>query len=549
MAHDKADVKKSRTKLFFAGVFILTAANLVIKLSGLLFKVPMNYIVGDTGMGYYGSAYSIYTFLYMLSTAGLPVAVSIMVTESRQTGRREQVKRIFRTALFLFFLIGLAGSGAMLLFADELAVLIGAQRSVYCIIAIAPTLFFICISGAYRGYFQGYGQMLPIALSQLIEALGKLFLGIGAALYAIRMGFGIHVTAAYAVAGVTVGSLLGMLYLMAAKLFFKPDLYDELSAIDCRCCKSSASTGAILRRFAAISLPVTVSSSVMSLSGMIDTVLIQRMLQLSGMGQEEAVTLYGNYTSLAVPMFNLPPVLIYPITCALIPLLTSARASGDGKQTTTIVTSAIRVSVLIGVPCAFGMSALACPILRLFYQDASADVASPLLTLLAPSSLFVCLLAVTNAVLQATGRERKPVVSMLAGAAVKTVSGVILVRYFGMTGAPISTFLCYFTAAIMNFVFVLRDTKIRPAMAQMFMKPLVGGLGCGVAASVGYGMLSLRFSEAVSTGIAIGVGGAVYVGIILCTKAVDREDMAFLPEKFMPRRHFNKIKIRKHSRS
>ncbi len=541
MAQGNADVKKNGTRLFFSGMFILAAANLVIKLSGLLFKVPMNYIVGDTGMGYYGSAYSIYTFLYMLSTAGLPVAVSIMVAESRSAGRCGQVNRIFRTALLLFFVIGMAGSGAMLLFADGLSSLIGAERSVYCIIAIAPTLFFICIAGAYRGYFQGYGHMLPIAVSQLIEALGKLILGIGGALYSIRMGFGIHITAAYAVAGVTVGSLFGMLYLMAAKIFFRPSLYDEITASADR----GLSTGAILRRFATISLPVTVSSSVMSLSGMIDTVMIQRMLRLSGMGQEEAVTLYGNYTSLAVPMFNLPPVLIYPITCALIPLLTCARASADHRRASAIVTVAVRAAVLIGVPCAFGMAALACPILRLFYQDASADAASPLLTLLAPSSLFVCLLAVTNAVLQAYGREGKPVLSMLAGAVVKTVSGVILVGWMGMKGAPISTFLCYFTAAMINFAFVLRYAALRPSMSRMFMKPLLGGIVCAATASVGYGLLSPHLGEAAGTAAAIGLGAVAYAAVIVLTRAVDGEELAVLLRKYFPRTKLTKFNKRK----
>ncbi|MBE6598789.1 MAG: polysaccharide biosynthesis protein, partial [Ruminococcaceae bacterium] len=362
MAYDKADEKKgrcakNRTKLFTKGVFILTAANIVIKLAGLLFKVPMNYIVGDTGMGYYGSAYSIYTFLYMLSTAGLPVAVSIMVAEGRSAGRFMQVRKVFRTALLIFCAVGCVGSGAMLIFAGRLAALIGSEPSVFCIAAIAPTLLFICISSAFRGYFQGCEAMIPIAVSQLIEALGKLILGIGAALYSIRMGYGIHVTAAYAVSGVSVGSLIGMLYLMAAKLFFRDPREGEGLHVSAE----TTSSAALLKRFAAISLPITVSSSVMSLSGMIDTVLIQRMLRLSGMGQEAATTLYGNYTSLALPMFNLPPVLIYPITCALIPLLTSARAVVDMKQTGRLVTSSLRAAVLIGMPCAIGLASLSYP--------------------------------------------------------------------------------------------------------------------------------------------------------------------------------------------
>ncbi len=508
---------------FTSGVVLLAVCNLLIKVSGLLFKVPMNYIVGDTGMGYYGAAYSVYTFLYMLSTAGLPVAVAMMVAEARSVGRFLQVKKVFRTALLVFLLLGIAGSGVMLLFASPLSRLIGSEGTVYCITAIAPTLFFICIASAYRGYFQGEGQMAPLAVSGLLEALGKLILGIGAALWSIRRGYPIHITAACAVTGVTVGSLLGMAYLILRKGLRRDALPEDVTPTP-----ETTPISAILRRFLAVSLPITVTSSVMSLSGMIDTVMIQRILQASGLSGEEAVALYGNYTSLAVPMFNLPPVLIYPITCALIPILTSARASGDRKKASGVITTSLRGAVLTGIPCAFGMAALAHPILRLFYHPSSAGEAAPLLTLLAPASLFVCILAVTNAVLQASGREGLPVISMLAGAVVKSVSGVILVGQFGMSGAPISTFLCYFTAAAMNFVFVLRTTGVNIDWGRTFMKPLLGGGACALTAYVGYVKISALLSPTVSTLAAILLGGGVYIGVILFTGTVTAEELALL---------------------
>lgn len=541
MSCEKPDVKnkpkvKNQTKLFFSGVFILTAANLIIKVAGLLFKVPMNYIVGDTGMGYYGSAYSIYTFFYMLSTAGLPVAVSIMVAESRSTGRFEQVKKIFRIALLLFLLIGAAGGGVMLIFADRFAEIIGSEPTRFCILVIAPTLFFICVSSAFRGYFQGYQQMLPVAISQLIEALCKLILGVAAALYSIKMGYGIHITAAYAVSGLTIGSLIGMIYLMLSKMLFQPAEYDAEYLETVGYQNSIQPASAILKRFAVISLPITISASVMSLTNMIDTVLIQRLLQLSGMAQEEATTLYGNYTSLAVPMFNLPPILIYPITYSIVPILTSARASVDLKKTKKIVESSLRVAVLIGIPCAFGLAALAEPILSLFYKQASAHSAAPLLVLLAPSSFFVCLLAITNAILQACGRAGKTVISMLVGAVLKVISSIVLIRFIGMSGAPISTFICYFAVTVMNFFYVIKYTSIKPDFVGMFMKPLLGGTVCAAAAYGGYLFLSSHLPSKISTLAAVGLGAAAYLAIIVLTKAVTKEDMEFVPGR-------NKIEI------
>ncbi len=539
----KTPKSKKQARLFFSGVFILTAANLLIKAAGLLFKIPMNYIVGDMGMGYYSSAYSVYTFLYMLSTAGLPVALSIMVAECRAVGHIAEIKRVFRMALFLFFVIGIAGSGSMLLFSGELSSWIGSEPTVYCLIAIAPTLFFICVSSAYRGFFQGYQRMLPIAVSQLIEAFCKLILGIGGALYSIRMGYGIHITAAYAVSGISIGSLIGMVYLITAKLFFREEKEDEITVEIKSKENRHLSSFAVLRRFAVISVPITISAAVMSISGMIDAVLIQRLLQMTGMAQEEATALYGNYTSLAVPMFNLPPVLIYPITCAMIPLLTASRAEEDAVRTRGIAESSLRAAVLLGMPCAFGMSALSHPILRMFYKNSSAYTAAPLLSLLAPASFFVCILAVTNAILQACGKAGKPVISMLAGSVVKIVSEAVLVRLIGIRGAPLSTFLCYFTASLINFVFVIRCTGLRPNFAKMFLKPLLGGFACGGAAFGAYTLLYPFLSEKSSTLAAIIMGAGAYCLVVLLTKCVEKTDLRFLPGRNMLKKSLRKHRL------
>ena len=199
---------KSNTSLFFSGVVILTAANLIVKIIGLLFKIPMANTFGDEVMGYYNSAYAIYTFFYMISTAGLPVAVSIMIAESRAKGKLKQIKRIFTVTVGLFFLIGLAGM-AMMFFGSGWysADVLKAEPTKYSIMVIAPMLFLICISSAIRGYFQGFQQMMPTAVSELIEAFCKLAVGIALAAYAAdRYPGQYHIIAAYAAIGLTVGA-------------------------------------------------------------------------------------------------------------------------------------------------------------------------------------------------------------------------------------------------------------------------------------------------------------------------------------------------------
>lgn len=531
MGNKSGKAVKNSTKLFFSGVVVLTVANLLVKVIGLLFKIPMNTVVGDEGMGYYTSAYTIYTFFYMISTAGLPVAVSIMISESRSKGQLSQIKKIFRTTVGLFFVVGLVGMIAMFAGAHSFAGMLKAGPTYVCIMAIAPTLFFICISSALRGYFQGFQQMVPTAVSELIEAICKLALGIIFALYALDQGYRIHIVAAYAAAGLTIGAGLGMIYLCVTKLLFKESAYTEEFVSEVGVSNEVDPSGKILKRLITIALPITISASVMSLTNMIDMVIVQRLLQDNGMTQEMATTVYGNYTTLAVPMFNLPPVLIYPISAAIIPLLSVAKNQGDPSRSRTIMESSLRVAVLIGVPCAFGMSALAEPILNLFYRvPESIEMAAPLLRILAPSTLFVCILSVTNAILQACGQERKPVISMLAGAAVKLVSNYFLIQIIGMKGTPISTFLCYLTVTCINFTFVAKYANIIPNIRRVFLRPFICGIICAASALGAYTLYAGFVSPKLATIAAIATAGIIYVLLIFLLKAVTAEDIKLLPK-------------------
>jgi stage V sporulation protein B len=153
-------------------VAVLTLSTLVVKLIGLLYKIPMMRYLGEEGMGYFNSAYEIYTFFYILATAGLPVAVSILVAERAEKGSLLGVKRIFSVSLALFVVLGLAGTAVLYFGAEKFSELIENSGALLSIAAIAPMVLFVCVSSAVRGYFQGHQNMLPTAISQIIEAAG-----------------------------------------------------------------------------------------------------------------------------------------------------------------------------------------------------------------------------------------------------------------------------------------------------------------------------------------------------------------------------------------
>lgn len=510
---------------FAAGVAVLTVSNLLTKAMGLIFRIPMNRLMGDTAMGYYNAAYSIFTFFYMLSTAGIPVALSILVARARTESDQTQIRRIFHTALWLLMTIGIAGSAILLFFSSSLAKSIGAPPAAWCIVIISPTLFFICIASALRGYFQGLSCMGPTAVSQLLETGGKVIIGLLCGGYALHCGFSSAIVAAYAVVGLTLGTALGMLYLVIVKCLhnpviavsdFQPQSYQE-----------------ILREFARIAIPVTVSSSVMSLTNMIDTAMIQRLLQAAGMTQEAATAAFGNYTSLAVPLFNLPPVLIYPIAYAVVPRITGYKVAGQVQNLQDCVIASIKITAWIGMPCALGLSVMAKPILLLLYRPESATVAAPLLTLLAPSSLLVCMLAITNSVLQAYEKAKMPVYAMLAGAAMKMIASILLIPRYGIVASPIGTFLCYAVVCIINLYNTVAVTGCKLSTG-IFLRPAIAS---GIAVAGAYTVYTVCEQYVVQSWFTYGLALTfsilfaivVYIPILWLTGAVEHTDIAFLP--------------------
>lgn len=504
-----------------AGVAALTISNLITKILGLVFKIPMNRLMGDTAMGYYNAAYSIFTFFYMLSTAGIPVALSILVARAKAEEGSSQLKRVFRTALFLLTAIGILGTAILAWFADALANGIGAPPAAWCITVIAPTLFFICIASALRGYFQGLSCLVPTAVSQLIEVAGKVVIGIAFGVYALSLGFSPAITAAYAASGLTIGTALGMLYLVITKcLYREKTVPDRVPPQTYR---------RIFAAFAAIALPVTVSSSVMSLTNMIDTALIQRLLQSAGLTQEAATAAYGNYTSLAVPLFNLPPVFVYPIAYAIVPRITGYQATGENAKLRECVVSVLKIASWIGIPCALGLSALSKPILTLLYRADSAAIAAPLLTILAPSSFLICLLAVTNSVLQATGKAYLPVIAMTAGAFVKIAASFWLIPHIGIAASPIGTFLCYAVVCMVNLCCTAATVKGRLPVAKILLRPTMAACVAVGAAVAVYTACENHLPLLFALVFAILTAMIIYFPVLWATGAIEKTDVVWLP--------------------
>ncbi len=520
---------KPKTNRVLFGVIALTFSNILVKVIGLVLKIPLHSMLGGEGMSYYEVAYEIYVWLYTISTAGLPVAVAMMIAEDRAKGNLKEAKKIPRVVVLLFIVIGLVGMSVMIFGSRLFAQAYKIDNSYLCIMAIAPTLFFVCIASALRGYFQGYQNMYPTAVSEVIEAAGKLVVGVLLANYAIRQGYPSYKIAAYAILGLTIGVAAGMFFLVICKFFFNEGRYNELIVEQDLPVRSDKQ---LIKELVVIAIPIMLSSSVMSLTNVFDGMITSRQLQSIGYTAESAREIFGNYKTLAVSMFNLPPALIYPISYSITPLLSGVVASGSKEKATQIMNGSLRIAALISIPCALGMSVLSEPILELFFNQAASEMVAPLLSVLSISVFFVGMLAITNSILQAHRFERKPIISMIAGSAVKLISSTVLIGTpsIGMYGAPIGNCLCYLTIMLFNFGFIAKHIRFTPSLKTVLIKPFVASLFCALAAIGSFKLFSVFISGKITVLLAIATAAVVYLFMIFIIKAVTKDDIMLLPK-------------------
>ncbi len=524
-----AEGKQSNPKkVFFGGVLLLSLSTVLVKLIGFLYKIPMLSYLGTVGMGYFNSAYEIYALFCVISTAGLPVALSVLISASLAKGNHGEVQKIYRGALAVFLTVGSLGSAVMLLFAKQFCAMIRSEHAYACILSIAPTVFFVCLSSALRGYFQGHQRMLPTAISQVIEAVGKLGFGLLLARYALEQGYQTPTVAAFAGAGLTLGTVCSTGYLLFEKLRTK-----EAPAPAQILPVETLSYRSIWKSLSRLSIPMTLGASVVSLTKLVDMTMILRRLQAIGYTEALANEAYGSYTTLALSLYGLLPTLVNSVALPLVPMLSAAIARGDQEKQAQMVGISYRLTALFAIPSALGLSAFASPLLQmLFGNDAQAvAIASPLLSCLGVSVFLSCMITATNSVLHAYRVVNRPILALLAGAAVK-----VLIAYFlignprvAMMGAPISTFFCNAVVVLFNLGFVEKYCKA-PSVSSTFLRPF---LAAAVAIGSSYALQRVLV-------IAFGAGKlwtllsllfAVFAyGLFACLfGAVQKEDILSLP--------------------
>ena len=510
---------------FMGGAAILAAAVAVTKLLGAVYKIPLGNLLDSEGMAHFYAAYNIYSLLLVLSTAGLPVALSRLVAGAAARRQYGAARRGFRVALALLAAVGAACSAVMCAAPGLLAGWLHDEAAADAIRALGPAVALVCVSSALRGFGQGLGDMLPTAAGQVTESAGKLVIGLALCLVLLRRGVPSSLCAAGAIGGVTAGAALGLCVtaLLTRRRCRLPEVRDV-----------PPSRRETLRRLLAVGVPITVGAAGMSLITLLDQALVTNTLRDTlGYSAAETSALYGEYT-FGMTLFMLPPSFIYPVSVSLMPAITAALSRRDRKAAGRAAGAALKLTTLAALPAGVGLSVLAEPILLLLYPAVpdTARAAAYHLTFLGLACVFVCLMVATNGVLQAYGKPVVPVVTLLCGGAMKIVTNYLMVGDpdTGIRGAAVSTLYCYALIVALNLMAIARYVPERPGYIGLFAKPLLLTAVMALAARSSYALLLRVLPERWAVLPAILIAAAVYVLLALATGAVTRQELLSLPK-------------------
>ena len=517
---------------YLHGAAILTAGVLIMKILGFLYKMPVANIIGPDGYSMFMQTYNVYNVFLTLSTAGLPIALARMISEANAEGRPMQVRSTFTVAWWTFLVIGLLFSLVMLLFPETIASrILHNPPAAMSIRTMAPSVLLVCLVSAYRGYCQGFGNMIPTTVGQVLEVLVKVMVGLALAWLVMRGGRGKPMGSAAAIFGVTAGSAAALLYMWLYKRRHYPDR--ELQGED-----RPDSARKIFSRFMRIGIPIALGSSVLAILNLVDSSLCMGRLQSSAhFDLKTAQVLNGVYGE-AQTVFNLPAAIITPLTISVVPAITAAIVRQEGDKASRICEDSMRIAAVLAMPMGVGLAVLSEPIMRVIYHD-NHPAGPVLLSVMGAAAFFVCIVLMENAILQASGKEILPMITMIVGGVVKVTMNYFLVGdvRINIYGAPVGTLTSYAVMAVMNYVFLCRALGERPKLRAILLRPLLCSAVMGGCAWGVYG-LCMRFLHPGPGGrlhmtlcmaVAIVTAALVYLVLTVTLRMITKEDMQLIP--------------------
>jgi stage V sporulation protein B len=517
------------SKSFLKGAAILGIAGVIVKIMGAFFRIPLGNIIADEGMGYYQASYPIYVLLLTVSTAGIPTAISKLVSEKSAMGDYYGAHRVFKISFKLLLVTGVITSSIMFFGAGRIVSIVKSPpEAYYSMLSIAPALLFVPIMASFRGYFQGMQDMVPTAISQIIEQFGRTVIGLLLAFY--LLGRGVHLAAAGASFGAAAGGITGTIIIIMIYYGRRQGILHEIQR---RPIQKQESSSRILYRILAIAIPITMGAAIIPVMNMIDLGIVMRRLQNIGYTPEVSNELYGQLTGMAAPLINLPQIITVGLAMSLVPAISDAMQRRNIGAVRSTIQAGTRVALLLGLPAALGLVTLARPIMLLLYplQKASAINAADILSILGFGVIFLTLLQTFTGILQGLGRPTIPVANLLIGALIKVLLTYVLtgIPAINIRGAAVGTVSAYGTAALLNYFAIKRLTRTKFNKSNLVVKPIISVIAMSISVLFIYGKFESVLGNRLTTLLAVGIGAFIYGMMLLATGGITKADLLMMP--------------------
>lgn len=524
---------KKKGGSFIKQAAILAAASLLVRFLGFIYRLPLTNMIGDEGNAIYAGGYYIYTFLLILSSAGLPAAISKLVSERIALKQYRNAHRVFQAALAISTSLGAFFAILLFLTAHQMANLIGIPDSYYSILTLCPTLVIVAIMSVFRGYFQGMHTMVPTAISQIIEQVFNAFFSVYLAWVFLSVNVpegltkNIPLASAGGTMGTGIGALAGLVVVIFAYSLIRPYLLWRAE----RCRQPyEESKRQLIGRVLQTAWPIIAGTAVFSITNLIDMGMVVNILQTTGFSEAEASALYGQLSGKYVTLTTLPVTISTAIATAVLPSIAASVKLREKKQVRRKMALTYRISMIISVPAAVGISALGPQIIQMLFPRASDG--GMLLTVGGISIIFLALCQTSTGILQGIGHIKVPVVGAILGAITKVILNLLLIRIpsINVLGAVLSTTGCYLVAAVFNVIMLSRKTGTRFDFMGSFLKPVIGSVAMAAGTLGSYHLFfALIGSNTIATLLAICVAVAVYGLVMLLIKGIMEEDLRTVP--------------------
>ena len=509
---------------FVFGALLLGISGVLCKILGALYKIPLTNILGTQGMGIYYLIFPIYSFLLSIASYSLTIVISKKISQAFSSKNYFEINKVFKCGLILLVFLGLVLGLFVCFFSRIIARLQGVENAYVCYLVIAPAIIAVCIQSVFKGFFQGLQNMVPTALSQIIEQIVKLSLGFTFAFLLFKKG--VVYGAFGALVGLSLSEIITCLFFVIYYIIFK--------AKNKFLFKFSKTKYNLFKEMWVIfkeSLPFMLSSVILPMSLVIDSFLIINTLKYLGFEKGFATSLLGVNSGIINTLVGLPTAVCGAFCVVIIPYITFALSKKDYTNISNKIEISVKITFFLCLPCVLFFGIFSKEILSVLYSysfagEYSLNLASTLLTVSCINVLYLSFLQITTSVLQALNRSYLPVLSLSIALIFKVILEVLLISnpYINIVGAVISNSVCYFFSSVVNLIFIKKEIPLNFSFYRLIICPLISSLFSYFSAEVLLNLIFKSFS-ALNILISFLFAGLFYVILIFVLKGLSGKEI------------------------